>query len=329
MPGARVVGRGDRLSPSSDGHAQARDRPRGRRLRRRPAGPPRSPLPALRRRRAPARLPAHGVTARPARPRLGARAAGHGGRPARRDGHDLADLLDDQADHRRRRDGGVGAGVVRAQRPGAALHPVVQGDPRVAQRDERGTGDRADHRGAAGVAPPVTHVRPVVRVPPEPPRRRPLPASRLRVGRARRRDRARRPHRPRGRAAAELPAGTGVAVLDGPRRARAGRRGRRRDAVRGLRAGPCPRPAGDDRHGLARRLRPRRAPGRAVRTGAGHTPGVPLRRDGRGGDDAAGRADGRRRVVLDGRRLPPLRRDAAAAGARSTACASWPRRRWP
>ena len=81
-----------------------------------------------------ARLPHHRVAPRPAGPRLGLRPARHRGRAAGRDRHDLADLLDDQADHRGRRDGRVGAGPVRAQRPGAPVHPVVRRHPRVARR---------------------------------------------------------------------------------------------------------------------------------------------------------------------------------------------------
>ena len=111
--------------------------------------------------------------------------------------------------------------------------------------------------------------------------------------------------------AARVPARHRVAVQHGPRRARPGHRGRRRRAVRRVPADPRARPAGHDRHRLARRRGPRRSPRRAVRPDARHQAGVPLRRDGVARDDAAGRPARRRRAVRHGRRLRPLRRDAA------------------
>ena len=110
------------------GDPEDRDRSGRRRPRRRAAGPPRPPLRPLRRRRPAAGLAARRLPARPARPRQHVRPARRRGRAARRDRHDLADLLDDQADHRRRRAGAVGAGRVRAQRPGPPVHPVVRRD---------------------------------------------------------------------------------------------------------------------------------------------------------------------------------------------------------
>ena len=79
----------------------------------------------------------------------------------------------------------VGAGRLRAQRPGPPVHPVVRRPARVARRLGGAPGDRAGHRGDAGLAPLHPHERPDLRVHAGPPRRRALPPGRLRVGRAR------------------------------------------------------------------------------------------------------------------------------------------------
>ena len=68
-------------------------------------------------------LAAHGQQARQAGARVQLRPAGHGGGPARRAGHAVAHLLDDQADHVGRRDDAVRGGRVRADRPGQQVHP--------------------------------------------------------------------------------------------------------------------------------------------------------------------------------------------------------------
>ncbi len=108
-----------------------------------------------------------------------------------------------------------------------------------------------------------------------------------------------------------VPAGSGVELRHEHRRARARRRGRRRHAAR--RRGPAARArsARDGRHRVARARRPGRPPRCAVHAAArdGHRP--PPRRDGWPGPDAAHSHVGRQRAVQHGRRLRPLRRDAA------------------
>ena len=81
---------------------------------------------------------------RPARPRV---------RRARRARHDLAHLLDDEADHDGRGDDALRGGRVRAHGPGRPLHPGVRRRPRVPPRLGHQAADRARGRADAPLAP--------------------------------------------------------------------------------------------------------------------------------------------------------------------------------
>ena len=172
------------------------DRGGGRRRRVRPAaaGADRAALRTLRRRRAAPGLAPAGQPRRPGGGPGDRRPPGCGGRRPGRAGHRLPHLLDDQADHVRRRDEAVGAGGVRAEGPRRPVHPRLRGHAGLPQRlraqPHDGTGVRAD----PPVAPAHAHVRAHLRLPPRPPGRRDVPQPRVRVGLAARR-------RPRGGAA--------------------------------------------------------------------------------------------------------------------------------
>ena len=119
----------------------------------------------LRGRRAPQGLAAGHHPRRADRPRLAPRAARRRGRPAGRARHDLAHLLDDQADHLGRGDDALRGGRALALRPGGEVHPVVRRPARVPPRDggraRHGPGRRADAR----VAPAHPHLRADLRLP--------------------------------------------------------------------------------------------------------------------------------------------------------------------
>ena len=207
----------------------------------------------------------------------------------------------------------VGGGRLRAQRPGPLVHPVVRGPAGVARRLVGAPRDGAGHRGDADLAPLHAHERADLRVHAGPPRRRAVPPGRLRVGRAAGLDLAGVCDR-----LAELPLlfqpGTewnygmstdvlGMVVEVGVRH-----------AVRRVRPAARARSAGDERDDVARR-----PDERADRLAALYVPtpgtGAAMRFDVDGRRRPHG-ADGharRRRAVLDGGRLPPLRRDAAPA----------------
>ena len=103
---------------------------RGGRVRRLAARAHRPALPALRRRRSARRVDGRGQPSRARRVPVPPGAA----RPRRRaagDGrHDLAHLLDDEADHVGRGHDALRAGRAGADRPGGALHPVLRRRPR-------------------------------------------------------------------------------------------------------------------------------------------------------------------------------------------------------
>ena len=82
-----------------------------------------------------------------------------------RGGHDLADLLDDQADHLGRRDDALRAGQLRAERPGQPLHPGLRRHARVHRRlGAQQHGARRPSR--CGLAPVHPHLRAHLRLPP-------------------------------------------------------------------------------------------------------------------------------------------------------------------
>ena len=158
-------------------------------------------------------------------------------------GHAVADLLDDQAGHLGRRDDALRGGRVRAHRPGERLHPVVRRRPRVRRRT------RTCGRSPCPATEPVriwhllTHTSGLTygfhRVHPvdamyraagfewaSPPGHGPGAGLRR-----------------LGRPPAAVPAGLGVELLGGHRRARPGGRGRLRAAPRtsSSRPGSCAR----------------------------------------------------------------------------------------
>ena len=225
--------------------------------------------------------------------------------------HDLAHLLDDQADHVGRGHDALRAGRAGADRPGGALHPVLRRRPRLQCRAGAEPVDGPGHRARARLAPAHPHLRAHLRLPPRAPGRRDVPPERLRLLQSARRG-PRRGVRPARRAPAAVPARHRVELRRSRRTCWAGSsrspRGSRFDTflaehvlgplgmddtgVVGRRGGP--RPA---RHALHART------GRRPR--GEHGPR-------RGGDPPAGAARRRGRAGVDGGGLPPLHPDAAA-----------------
>ena len=96
--------------------------------------------------------------------------------------HHLAHLLDDQADHRGACTAAVGGRRVRAERPGAPVHPFVRQHQGVALRQRHVAGARPADR-ADAVCGNCSRTRPAhLRIHVQPSRRRAVPPRRVRVG---------------------------------------------------------------------------------------------------------------------------------------------------
>src|SRR4051795_5899514 len=159
IPYARASGPRTREGTDGDDDG-ARDggRTGGRRARSRTPRAARRLSRRLRGQRPPQGLAAVHHARRADRPRLAPRAARRRGRPAGGARHDLAHLLDDQADHLGRGHDALRGGRALALRPGGEVHPILRGPARVSPGDGGGAGDRARRGADARLAPAHAHL---------------------------------------------------------------------------------------------------------------------------------------------------------------------------
>ena len=221
-------------------------------------------------------------------------------------------------------------GAFELKDPVSRVHPGLR-RPRASTAAGRPAArDRAGDRADADLAPADPHLGPHLRLPPRPPRRRACTAT---PASSWARPRGSTPPacvRPRGPAAAAVPARRRVELRRLHRRARPRGRGGVGPVARRLLRRADPRPLGMDETAFHLAGRPARphgvastSPTRPTAQRISSTPSAPIP------TEPPPFLVGRRRAGVDGGRLPPLRRDAAPRRRARRGAPPRARARWP